>query len=141
MHARNLRYFKKTLSDQLQELSHREKQTVEELQGSGDRVPDSIDQAMNEAGISFRLRIRDRELQLMGKIREALARIEEGTFGICDRCGEEISLKRLRARPVANFCIACKSRLEARERAVDSAPRTPQAFLRAAYTERTAAHA
>ncbi len=130
MHERHLRHFKKTLAAQLEELLRKERQTVEELLGSDSmKTADSIDQAINEAGISFRLRIRDREKRLMGKIREALTRIEEGTFGICNRCGEEIALKRLKARPVATYCIACKSRQESHERVLESASGAFQAFI------------
>jgi len=53
---------------------------------------------------------------LIGKNREALGRLEEGTFGICEACGEEIPLKRLMARPVTTLCIECKKEQEAEER-------------------------
>jgi len=62
------------------------------------------------------LRIRDRERKLISKIQEALQRVEEGTFGICDTCGEEIGEKRLEARPVTTQCIDCKTEAEKKER-------------------------
>jgi RNA polymerase-binding transcription factor DksA len=52
---------------------------------------------------------------LLGKIIQSLGKIEEGTFGICEACGEEISIERLRARPVATYCITCKNKMEALE--------------------------
>ena len=55
--------------------------------------------------------------KLISKIREALDRIDDGTFGICESCGEEISEKRLKARPVTTLCIDCKKKQEANERA------------------------
>jgi DnaK suppressor protein len=64
------------------------------------------------------LRIRDREHKLIKKIKKALDRIENGTFGICESCGEEISIKRLEARPVTSQCIECKSKEEALEKAL-----------------------
>ncbi len=131
MQARNLRYFKTTLTAQLDNLRRQENQVVKELLASGSRAPDSVDQATNEAGLAFTLRIREREFRLIRKTQEALARIEEGTFGICEQCGEEITLKRLKARPVTTHCIACKSRLEARERVIESARGMPQGFMRA----------
>lgn len=131
MHAHNLRYFKNTLSAQLEELDYKNGQTLDELVGSGSRVPDSIDQAIQEAGISLKLRMRDRELRLMRKIKEALTRIDEGTFGICDQCGEEIALKRLKARPVTTNCIDCKNRMETREKVLESGRGVPpRAFMR-----------
>jgi DnaK suppressor protein len=62
------------------------------------------------------LRLRDRDRKLVKKIREALSRIEDGTFGICEMCGEEIAIARLKARPVTTLCIECKSRQEEEER-------------------------
>jgi DnaK suppressor protein len=47
-----------------------------------------------------------------------LDRIEEGTFGICDTCGEDISIERLKARPVTTQCIDCKTKEEAQEKAL-----------------------
>jgi DnaK suppressor protein len=62
------------------------------------------------------LRIRDRERKLIGKIKEALERIEQGTYGICEDCGEEISTERLKARPVTTLCIDCKKTQETEEK-------------------------
>jgi DnaK suppressor protein len=62
------------------------------------------------------LRIRDRERKLIFKIQEALTRIDEGTFGICEECGEEIGIERLKARPVTTLCIECKSSQEVEEK-------------------------
>jgi DnaK suppressor protein len=62
------------------------------------------------------LRIKDRERKLIQKIKEALDRIENGTFGICDSCGKPISEKRLMARPVTTQCIECKTEDEQKER-------------------------
>jgi DnaK suppressor protein len=64
------------------------------------------------------LRIRDRENKLIKKIKKALDRIENGTFGICEKCGEDISVKRLKARPVTTHCIDCKTKEEAFEKAL-----------------------
>jgi DnaK suppressor protein len=52
----------------------------------------------------------------MDKVEEALARIDDGTFGVCAGCGCDIAIKRLQARPVAKYCIDCKSRQEQREK-------------------------
>ena len=64
------------------------------------------------------LLIRDREHKLIKKIKKTLKRIEIDTFGICESCGEEISIKRLKARPVTSQCIDCKSKEEALEKAL-----------------------
>jgi DnaK suppressor protein len=57
---------------------------------------------------------------LSRKIKRALIRIEEGTFGICQSCGEDIPIARLKARPVTDHCFDCKTRMEAGERALES---------------------
>jgi len=79
-------------------------------------IPDPNDRATIESGRSFELRIRDRERKLLSKIEEAIGRIDEGEYGICDGCGEEIGTKRLEARPVTTFCIDCKTLQETKEK-------------------------
>jgi DnaK suppressor protein len=69
-----------------------------------------------ETDRNFMLRIRDRERKLITKIKEALERIEDGTYGLCEACGEPIGEKRLLARPVTTLCIECKARQEKQER-------------------------
>ena len=61
------------------------------------------------------LRLRDRERRLIRKIQAALKRMDDGIYGICEECGEEISIPRLKARPVTRLCINCKARQEADE--------------------------
>jgi DnaK suppressor protein len=77
--------------------------------------PDMNDQATAEADQNFALRIKDRERKLIKKIDEALDRLATRTYGICEGCGEEIPLKRLKARPVTTFCIECKTQQEQEE--------------------------
>ncbi|HBI24234.1 MAG TPA: RNA polymerase-binding protein DksA [Nitrospiraceae bacterium] len=78
--------------------------------------PDVTDQAAAEADKNFTLRLREREQKLLKKIDEAIDRIANGTFGICENCGEEISYKRLKARPVTTYCIECKTKQEEDEK-------------------------
>ncbi len=78
--------------------------------------PDLGDQATAETDRNFMLRLRGREQRLLKKIDEAIDRIESGTFGICDDCGNEIDVKRLEARPVTTMCIECKTLQEEEER-------------------------
>ena len=61
------------------------------------------------------MRLRDRERKLIRKIQEAMGRIEDGTYGICEECGEDIGVPRLKARPMTTLCIKCKARQEAEE--------------------------
>ncbi len=78
--------------------------------------PELGDQASAEIDKNFMLRLRGRERQLLKKIDEALDKIESGTYGICEVCGEEIDIKRLQARPVTNMCIECKTEQEEEEK-------------------------
>ncbi len=82
--------------------------------------PDMGDQATAETDRSFMLRLRSREQKLIKKIDDALDRIGNGTFGICDDCGMEINIKRLEARPVTTRCMECKTQQEEEERIRES---------------------
>ena len=86
------------------------------LGAQNENLPELGDQAMVEIDSNFLLRLKDREKRLLTKIDQALERIEKGTFGICEECGQEIGLKRLEARPVTTMCIECKTDQEEREK-------------------------
>ena len=74
--------------------------------------PDTTDQAQAEMDRNFLLRLKEREQKLIKKIDQAVERIDNGTFGICRGCGNEIPLPRLKARPVTDLCIECKTKQE-----------------------------
>jgi DnaK suppressor protein len=76
---------------------------------------DEIDQATTDIEQSMRMRLRNRETLYIKKIDEALRRIEDGTFGECEDCGEDIELRRLEARPTATLCVSCKEEQERKE--------------------------
>lgn len=78
--------------------------------------PDMGDQASAEVDRSFMLRLRGREQRLLKKIEAAIDKIDSGSFGICEVCGEEIDVKRLDARPVTTMCIFCKTEQEEEEK-------------------------
>ncbi|MEK7236093.1 MAG: TraR/DksA C4-type zinc finger protein [Nitrospirota bacterium] len=80
-------------------------------------LPDVSDQASAEAEQNFSMRIREREQRLVKKIDEALDRMDKNTYGICERCEEEIPYPRLKARPVTTLCINCKTVEEQEEKA------------------------
>jgi DnaK suppressor protein len=90
--------------------------TLSEMTDQTTNIPDPNDRATIESGRSFELRIRDRERKLLAKIEQAIVRLDEGEYGICDGCGEEIGLKRLEARPVTTYCIDCKTLQETQEK-------------------------
>jgi len=110
-------YFKQILLKRLDELIDEAEKTVAGMTDTEETFPDPTDRATLESDRNFMLRIRDRERKLIVKIREALERIEEGTFGVCEVCGDDISIERLKARPVTTLCIECKRKEEASEKA------------------------
>lgn len=116
MEYQDLEYFRGILTQSLNDLLKKGDETVSLLLESTVDSSDFIDQATLEAEWSFRLRMRDRENKLIRKIRQSLLRIEAGTFGICERCGEDIAINRLKVRPVTTNCIACKNKMEAIEK-------------------------
>lgn len=119
MKEKELAYFRQVLEDELSTLLHKADVTVWELMGaSADSAPDPLDRAASEWSQNNAFRIRSRESRLIKKIRECLLAIEAGTYGICDDCEEPIAPERLKARPVTRYCIACKRRREAHEKAL-----------------------
>jgi DnaK suppressor protein len=116
MDGAKLERYRNLLNDRLQALLGQVERARMEHSETAEVEPDLTDQATIDYDRNFDMRIRDRERRLIFKIREALARIEEGTFGVCEACGEEISEKRLEARPVTTLCIDCKTEAEQRER-------------------------
>jgi DnaK suppressor protein len=110
-------YFKDILIKRLDELYQEAERTVAGMTDTEETFPDPTDRATLESDRNFMLRIRDRERKLILKIREALQRIEDGSFGYCDSCGDEIGKERLNARPVTTLCIECKRKQELGERA------------------------
>ncbi|GBC62721.1 RNA polymerase-binding protein DksA [Desulfonema ishimotonii] len=114
----DLDFFKALLSKRLEELLNQADDTVSGMTDQKENFPDPTDRAALEADRNFMLRIRDRENKLIKKIKKALDRIEAGTFGICDTCGEDISVERIKARPVTTQCIDCKTKQEAMENAL-----------------------
>ena len=120
MRKRDLERFRKALLDQkIQIVAHARQMLAGEVHVDSDDFPDEIDTAVSESSLSFTSRMRERERGLLNKIEKSLERIEQGTYGECESCGEEIGLKRLRARPVADFCIACKDEQERLERQLE----------------------
>jgi DnaK suppressor protein len=110
-------YFKKLLVERLNALLEGAEKTVSGMSNDyKEELLDPTDRAALESDRNFTLRIRDRERRLIGKLNEALEKIEDGTFGICETCGNQISEKRLMARPVTTLCIECKTEEEQKEK-------------------------
>ncbi len=111
-----IKTFKVLLENQLAELGSKAGGTMADLLSHSIGAADPLDLTTMDADRSFTLRMRDRESKLIRKINEALRRIEEGTYGECESCGKDISAERLQARPVATYCIRCKTKMESLEK-------------------------
>lgn len=116
MNERQLEYFRRKLVVWKQELMDQSAETVEALQDSGRNVPDIADRASEETDRALELRTRDRQRKLVSKIDAALRRIENSEYGYCEVSGEQISLKRLDARPIATMTLEAQEKHERRER-------------------------
>ncbi len=108
--------FRGLLEQQMDDLLQDAGKTVSGMTEEKTNFPDPTDRASLESDRNFELRIRDRERKLINKIRQAIERIDEGTFGLCESCEERIGEERLRARPVTTLCIECKTEQERQER-------------------------
>jgi len=111
-----LESFRKLLTQKINELLSEAGKTVTEMTSGKENYPDPNDRASLESDRNFELRIRDRERKLIVKMQEAIKRIDDGTYGICEACGGPISEKRLLARPVTTECIDCKTKQEELEK-------------------------
>jgi DnaK suppressor protein len=117
MNKVQLKKFKTLLTEKRDEIVKKAKQTLEEdMTLDANDLPDEMDLASSEYLQSFTFRLRGREKVFLDKIEKALRKLEEGTFGVCEECGEEISIKRLEARPETTLCIRCKEDQERMEK-------------------------
>ncbi len=117
MNKVQLKKFKTLLTEKRDEIVKKAKQTLEEdMTLDANDLPDEMDLASSEYLQSFTFRLRGREKVFLDKIERALRKIEEGSFGTCEECGEEITVKRLEARPETTLCIRCKEDQERHEK-------------------------
>ena len=116
MNERQTEYFRRKLLAWKEELLDESRHTLEGLQDNTRNIPDIADRASEETDRALELRTRDRSRKLVGKIEQALRRIDEGEYGYCSETGEPISLKRLDARPIATLSLEAQERHERREK-------------------------
>jgi DnaK suppressor protein len=116
MNERQREYFRAKLLAWREDILKEAKETLQHLQEENQNHPDLADRASSETDRAIELRARDRQRKLIAKIDEALARIDDGTYGYCEETGEPISLRRLEARPIATLSVEAQERHERRER-------------------------
>jgi len=117
MNKTQLKKFKTLLEQKRDDIIRRAQHTLsEDMSLDPNELPDEMDLASTEYLQSFTFRLRGREKTFLRKIQKALAKIEDGSFGLCEECEQPISLKRLEARPEAPLCIKCKEEQEREEK-------------------------
>jgi DnaK suppressor protein len=116
MNDRQRDYFRAKLLAWREDILKEAKETLLHLQEENQNHPDLADRASSETDRAIELRARDRQRKLIAKIDEALARIDDGTYGYCEETGEPIALRRLEARPIATLSVEAQERHERRER-------------------------
>lgn len=107
-----LEHFRTILENWKSELMEEVDRTIHHLRDEASNFPDINDRASQEAEFGLELRTRDRERKLIRKISAALERISQGTYGYCEKTGEEIGLSRLEARPIATMSVEAQERYE-----------------------------
>jgi DnaK suppressor protein len=120
MNKRDLKTIHNKLSRWLEDLSSDADCNLDGLKVSDEPLPDIVDRASNIIERSLSQNLCDRESLLIEKIKRALADIADGTYGICNNCGEDIAVKRLKASPVVRYCIDCKTEMETRKRLIQA---------------------
>jgi DnaK suppressor protein len=114
---KDLERFKELLKTQRLDLIDKARKTLEQdMALDVNELPDDMDFATSQSDQGMILRLRGREKMLLKKIEAALKRIQDGEFGVCEECGDDIGSKRIEARPVTTHCIECKTEQEAREK-------------------------
>jgi len=113
MRKRNPDPLKRILSERILSLQDSIERSLLVLKRGSESCPDPYDLAASEAATSMELAIRERDRALLVSLRQALARIERGQFGVCESCGGAIAIKRILANPTATVCIECKEQEEA----------------------------
>ena len=113
MQPEKLAHFKKILIDSLQgHTDHVRDDQAAALELSDDGVKDTVDLSLMDVNKELALQLGERESQMIADIDQALLRIQEGSYGVCARCGKLIDERRLEAMPTARYDAACQAAIE-----------------------------
>jgi len=116
MRTKELQFFRDLLLTQRAEILNRTDTLKNDSAIVSTGQGDEGDMAVSELSLTMTLRLQERQTQLLVKIDHALGKMEEGSFGLCEQCEEALTVSRLKARPVATLCLACKEEQESKER-------------------------
>lgn len=116
MNPAQVEHFLMILNGWKQQLMDKVDETVHHMQDDAANFPDPNDRASQESEFAMELRTRDRERKLIKKIDESINDLDADDYGYCSKCGVEVGIRRLEARPTATQCIDCKTLNEIREK-------------------------
>ena len=117
MDVQTVSKYKRILSAERERLLNNSKESIKyDLNISSDDLPDEADLATSEVNQSLTFELRNRERVMIAKINTALKKIQDGSFGLCETCEEEIEKRRLEARPFSTLCVSCQEQHEHREK-------------------------
>ena len=120
MNHKQLEHFSNILGQWKTGLMQEVDKTVNLMQNEATNYADPNDRASQEEEFNIELRTRDRERKLINKIDVALRQIDDKDYGYCEKCGIEIGIRRLEARPTATYCIDCKTIAEIKEKQLNN---------------------
>lgn len=115
MEAERLDHYRQILLEQLRqhsELARGNQADALDIAANDDGVKDVADQSVKDVSQEIEYRLSERESQLVADIDQALLRIDEGSYGVCARCGKEIPERRLDAVPTARYDAECQAIIE-----------------------------
>ncbi len=112
MNHDKLDFFERVLIEKMNQILGTAEETMNQMSQGDGAFPDPTDRAVSESNRTIELRTRDRERKLLQKILKAIGKIKDGTYGICEECGDDISESRLKVRPEATLCLKCKEEEE-----------------------------
>jgi DnaK suppressor protein len=120
MNTDNLKYFKKRLVQMLNDTNGKMDNNIEKFADTPNNTPDPIDRASLNEEHFYTVNKLNRKSTNQRKIMRSLHKIEKGNYGICERCGDDISFERLKAQPVTSYCFACKTEMEKEEKLINA---------------------
>ncbi len=107
----DLQHIKKSLLEQKSEILNKSME-FKSQQHSSQKAADEADAVVQNLQDNLNIQLHERDRHSLILIDKALSKFANNTYGVCDSCGDEISLKRLKARPLAVRCVACEEELE-----------------------------
>jgi DnaK suppressor protein len=122
MEQQKLEHFRTILLEQLRQ--HTQAVVDDQaaaIEGNDDGVKDSVDMSILDVNTEMTFKLGERESQMVADIDQALLRIDEGTYGLCARCGKPIDERRLEALPTARYDANCQAEIEKRS-GLENAP-------------------